>query len=237
MKKKIIRCKYELKLDYYVDENSPHIWSEYSQKYLSEQLDKDGYKKVALSTTDGGRHRFSVHRLIMENLSPIENMGKFQVDHIDGDKTNNLLYNLRWSTPKENVNNQNTLGNHNSQNQDGINNPNAKLTEKEVLEIINLLLENENNDIICEKYNISSESLRNIKNKKTYTEYTQGIIFPPKVNNYIGNEKARRIISLLLEKKYTFEEIAQMCEASSSTVQKIKYKKTYTHLTKNINFS
>lgn len=56
-----------------------------------------GYMTVGIS----GMH-FAVHRLVMEAFNPILNPDDFYVGHIDSDKTNNKLENLRWVTPEEN---------------------------------------------------------------------------------------------------------------------------------------
>lgn len=48
-----------------------------------------------------------VHRLVAEAFIP-KPLGATEVDHIDGDRTNNNLTNLRWVTHKENTNNPNT---------------------------------------------------------------------------------------------------------------------------------
>jgi hypothetical protein len=74
--KRIVNCKYELKYPYYVTEDG-HVWSEYSQKFIRELPDKNGYLKVRLSSTDlpkGKQHAYSVHRLVLENFNPVENM-------------------------------------------------------------------------------------------------------------------------------------------------------------------
>lgn len=44
-----------------------------------------------------------VHRLVAEAFIPRVD-GKNYVDHIDGSRDNNIVTNLRWCTPKENVN-------------------------------------------------------------------------------------------------------------------------------------
>ena len=62
-----------------------------------------GYMIVAL----GYKQYKLVHRLVA--LAFVENPGnKQQVDHIDGDKSNNAASNLRWCTGSENCSNPNT---------------------------------------------------------------------------------------------------------------------------------
>lgn len=58
-----------------------------------------GYFQVELWREGKGRKYF-VHRLVLEAFCPIE--GKYEVDHIDGCRTNNRLSNLRWVTSAEN---------------------------------------------------------------------------------------------------------------------------------------
>lgn len=88
---------YELR--YAATENG-FIWSHLSRKFLAQSISKHGYKKCGLYK-DGKYKSFSVHRLIACTF--IENpLGKPQVNHIDGVKTNNHMKNLEWVTDEEN---------------------------------------------------------------------------------------------------------------------------------------
>lgn len=67
----------------------------------------DGYMIVTLSDLDNNRVTRTIHRLIAEAFLPrVE--GKDIVDHIDEDKTNNAVSNLRWCSPQENIEFYNT---------------------------------------------------------------------------------------------------------------------------------
>lgn len=57
-------------------------------------IDKDGYHKVALSL--GGKNKyFFIHRLVLLHF---KGAGRGVVDHIDQNKTNNHITNLRWAS-------------------------------------------------------------------------------------------------------------------------------------------
>ena len=64
--------------------------------------DRYGYARVHLTDNDGKRTGHFVHRLLAAAYIPNPD-NKRCVDHIDGDKTNNALSNLRWCSHKENT--------------------------------------------------------------------------------------------------------------------------------------
>jgi hypothetical protein len=66
----------------------------------------NGYYFINLYNNGKHFHR-PLHILIAQAFIP-NPLNKPQVDHIDGDKTNNSISNLRWATAKENMNNPNT---------------------------------------------------------------------------------------------------------------------------------
>lgn len=76
--------------------------------YLRQAETAKGYLKVTL-LKNGKRKTKHVHRLVAEAFIPNPD-NKPQVDHIDGNKKSNVVFNLRWATNKENANNPNTVG-------------------------------------------------------------------------------------------------------------------------------
>lgn len=64
-------------------------------------IGKGGYCVVSLQHKDS-KKLFQVHRLVAQSfISNIQN--KPEVNHIDGDKTNNCIDNLEWVTSSENI--------------------------------------------------------------------------------------------------------------------------------------
>lgn len=67
---------------------------------MKRQLHPEGYLTVTL-TLDHGRKFCLVHRLVAEAFIP-NPLDKPEVNHKDGDKTNNVYTNLEWVTESEN---------------------------------------------------------------------------------------------------------------------------------------
>ena len=92
------------------------IWSCKYNKVMEQQMTSDGYKFVHLSkpsevinnVVKHNRSKSRIHRLLA--LQYIDNPdNKPEVDHIDRNKTNNSIENLRWVTRIENRRNRTDL--------------------------------------------------------------------------------------------------------------------------------
>ena len=73
------------------------------KRVLKPQKDKDGYLICSLWENNKGK-TLKIHRLVAEAFIPNPD-NKTEIDHINTDKTDNRVENLRWVTNKENMNN------------------------------------------------------------------------------------------------------------------------------------
>jgi len=82
------------------------IWSKPRHRakgrYLTQWDNGRGYLRVKLSH-DGVVKQIRVHRLVAFHYIPNPE-NKSEINHIDGDKTNNSVENLEWATRIENLN-------------------------------------------------------------------------------------------------------------------------------------
>lgn len=70
-------------------------------KWLKPQRHPFGYLKYPLSSSPNVKHRVYAHRLVAQAYIP-NPLNKPEVNHIDGDPTNNSVENLEWCTSREN---------------------------------------------------------------------------------------------------------------------------------------
>ena len=70
-------------------------------KWASQQTATNGYKRVKFRV-DGKQHTRSVHRLVWEAFNGSIPDG-YEINHINSDRSNNLLSNLELMTPQQNM--------------------------------------------------------------------------------------------------------------------------------------
>jgi hypothetical protein len=77
------------------------VWSKISEKFLVPAKNSRGYMNLGLMKESKKRKSFLVHRLIALHYIPNPHNKPF-VDHINRDKTDNRIENLRWATNSQN---------------------------------------------------------------------------------------------------------------------------------------
>lgn len=95
--------------DYVVDDNGT-VYRKKDGVALKQYIQKNGYAAVYLKDKNGWVSAVPVHRIVAKAfLPPIE--GKTYVDHINTNRADNRVCNLRWASPLDNANNEQTKQN------------------------------------------------------------------------------------------------------------------------------
>ena len=61
------------------------------------------YQQLNLRSVDGKKIGCKIARLVLLHFRFVENCHYLEVDHLDGNKDNNCLWNLEWVSPQENT--------------------------------------------------------------------------------------------------------------------------------------
>lgn len=94
--------------DMYQVSNLGRIRNKNTGKVLKPAYQPSGYTIVCLRK-DGKNNTEPVRRIVMNAFNPIDNSNKYDIIHIDNDKTNNTVDNLKWVTRKYNMANNNSV--------------------------------------------------------------------------------------------------------------------------------
>lgn len=101
--------EYEQVLDIYEVDKYGNVYGNNGME-LSQGYNSTGYRQVSLKIKDKRRwKKCLVHRLVAFAFVDGMTAERNEIDHKDGNKTNNKYNNLRWCTRKENMANVNTV--------------------------------------------------------------------------------------------------------------------------------
>lgn len=134
------------------------------QRFMSLTKCKDGYVKVGLSK-NGYTKSCKISRLVATTfiLNPDN---KREVNHIDGNKSNDFVSNLEWASPKENIHHLYNVLNQPSNNR--------KLTKEQVMEIYNTNFTKNKRGyrkLLAEKFSVTEACIKAVKSGIYYKEY------------------------------------------------------------------
>lgn len=142
------------------------------ERILKQAVNHNHYMQVMLCI-DCKRINYVVHRLVAEAFIPNEE-NKPYVNHIDLNRSNNVVTNLEWCTQKENLQHAVRMG----VSPKGERNSQAKLTREQVLEILKLSDTGIRSEKLGYMFGVSGRQVRNILNnikwKHVKEEYENG---------------------------------------------------------------
>ena len=145
---------------------------------LKADISNMGYARVNLyNTISKKQKKFAIHRLVA--LYFVEGDTSLVVNHIDGNKTNNVYTNLEWVTTGEN--NSHAFKT-NLRSQDGTKNPSNKYSEEQIHHICRLIEQRLDTEVISNKvfndYNTKYKNLINhIKGKRRWKSISDNYNF------------------------------------------------------------
>lgn len=170
-----------------------------------------GYKMVQLSRD--GKKKFSlIHRLVA--IAFLENSDdKPDVNHIDGDKSNNCLSNLEWVTKKENMAHAWGVLHSVPTNRD--------FTEEQILSIRS---DERCEQEIADEFGVAQSTINAIRTGRTYRS------FPGKTRR-VGQARQRKLsaedVRAIRLSGESGKALAERYEVAASTISKIKNNKRY----------
>lgn len=138
-------------------------------KVLKQKLDNDNYLSVSMSM--GSRNNVKhplVHRLVAQAFIPNPE-NKPQVNHKDGDTTNNCVENLEWVTNSENQIHARQIGS--KPDDRGSMSPNSSLSDNEIQYCRTMYKPRHKTygcNALAKRFGVSKSTMSYILNNKTY---------------------------------------------------------------------
>jgi len=152
--------KYHVSLDGYV-------YSDFSDQYITQKIDDYGYLRAQLHGIDGKCYNLLVHRLVALAFVPTTDVN-LQINHKDGNKTNNWYSNLEWATNLQNAHHALRSGLM----------PHAVLNDQKCHQICHMLACGISQTEISNQLNIPYTTISSVFRRKNWIHISNQYIFP-----------------------------------------------------------
>ena len=125
-----------------------------------------GYRIVNLTNADGVKKIHFVHRAVL--CSFLGFASNMYVNHIDGDKSNNILSNLEWVTPLENIRHAKDKGLFKPKEYSKAKGERSGKSKLTVQDVIMIRKSNLSNMELGRRMNLSNSTISNVRLGKTW---------------------------------------------------------------------
>lgn len=194
-------------------------------------LSPQGYMHVSLSQS-GKKKRCAVHRLVMIAFEGFDE-SKPIVNHIDGNKANNVYSNLEWTTYAENAQHSVDTGLRKK-----FKNEYRMYSDDLIHKVCKMIQENHRTCDIALELDVTTHLVCNVRKgfqyKEVSSQYDFASIYP--VQKRIGYAKIEHVCELLENGSYTGAEISKITGVSQGSISRIKNKLDYTIVSVKYNF-
>ena len=189
--------------------------------------DQKGYLFVYPKYKKGKIFRLRVHRLVALYFIPNDNPGKkTQVNHKDGNKSNNNVTNLEWVTPKENVRHAFDTNLHKIYT--GEQPSHHKHTNDELESLCEYMMEHPKVSLkkLSKLFGIGFATIQNIRSHRSWKEISSKYNFP-KIHDTSSSKDFKLIIDHYIEKGLTVDEIVKRIVWPENFSYKKQYNMVY----------
>lgn len=145
------------------------VWSRITNKWLSLAIGSTGYPTVILYRgTCQEKKQFNIHELVLSTFVSSRPKG-LECRHLNGNRQDSRLCNLRWGTRRENHEDALKHKTHQGLKNKGENHPQAKLCNKSVKNIRKMSQDGIPDYLIALAFGVSRTIINRVKNRKLWS--------------------------------------------------------------------
>jgi hypothetical protein len=155
--------------------NYGRIYDCRAERFCHQRFDTKGYYYI--DSAYNGKHKLArVHRLVLSAFNYSPECKELIVNHIDGIKYHNYLWNLEWTTQSGNIQHAYRLGLNRAAK--GEDNHNALITNEQAIQICELIQSGLSTKEIHDITGIDGEIIKGIKCRHTWRFISDNYVFP-----------------------------------------------------------
>lgn len=220
----------------YMVSSTGKIMNTRTGKILDPMVSRKGYHQICMNC-NGVYTNPMVHRVVAQAFIPNPE-NKPQVNHINGDKSDNRVENLEWVTCQENIDHAWATGLHKPRYGDDANA--SKYTEKQVHEVCKLLEQNKLlNTEIAKITGVDVYVISKIKCRNCWMHISDQYKIPIPEANKTGqdapaskytDEQIHQVCKMIAEGNISNVDIAKATGVGIDMVHRIKFGKNWNHI-------